>query len=338
MEEFDTSHEGVQFHIGSNASTNSTDGNNSLGIASGGGGSGSGSGKQPRNKPKKQQELGNPKSSHHSNLMNSSSHNSGSHNNKMPRIPLKDIRRNYPFIFARAYNTCDREILSHCLYKYCVLDCQCIYKYIGITTSNYGADNIQIIGIEAILQFWDVFFTSVPDALFEIEENKLRVLANGCCASVSKFIFYGTKLFRLSVDSEHKAVLYKQPTSAPASSSSNPAAAGNQSPMMDEFGPLPIEGKIVQTSQISKSELNLAEQTLSKSLHDSSLISFKYDENPSELPPVHTEVDLSAPTTDFGLAETLQSPQAIILIGTFTLFINPEKRIYKFEFIHSMKQ
>jgi hypothetical protein len=214
------------------------------------------------------------------------------------KIPLKDIRRNYPHIFARAFNACEKEILRYCLTKYCMPDCLLVYKYVGPPSKWTGSDYLEIHGVDAILKFWEVFFLAFPDSIFEIEESKLRVLPTGSCSSVSKFIYFGTKVYQLSVDNEANAVIYKQPADA----LSAPLAMQGAMPAVP-----PVEGS-------------------------SRIVSMPRE--PSSNPSAAS----SAVPQDFGLAHSLEKPEVMIIIGTFSLFVNPEKQIYKIEFVHSLKQ
>lgn len=236
------------------------------------------------------------------------------------RIPLKDIRRNFVYIFARAFNTCDREILAHCLNKYCIPECVCTYKYVGIT-SPYGPDNVQIMGIEAISEFWEVLFLSMPDSVMEIQENKIRVLQNGSCASVSKFIFSATKVYKMSVDNDSHAVIYKLPSVNPEITDD---ASVNSSHSNDD-------SKIVVQNVLKKDVHLPSEPNLEKSVNSLNL-------NEGAQPNAFNTNELQSGTANsFGLGESLEKPQVLIIIGTFTIFVNPDKKIYKFEFVHSIK-
>jgi hypothetical protein len=223
------------------------------------------------------------------------------------KIPAKDIRRNYPHIFARAFNSCDKEILNYCLTKYCVPDCICNYKYIGPPRQWSGSDNLQIIGIDSILRFWEVFFLAFPDSLFQVEESKLRVLSNGSsCANISKFVYFGTKVFKLSIDNDKNTVLFKQNISSPSPTPGQTLISP----------PPPI---LPQTSSL-ENDTKFVSQGIPKEGF------------------VPTSGGNAHQAKDFGLEKSLEKHETTILIGSFSLFINADKKIYKIEFIYSMKQ
>jgi hypothetical protein len=243
------------------------------------------------------------------------------------KIPTKDIRRNYPHIFARAFNSNDKDILNYCLTKYCVPDCICIYKYVGPESEGgYVSDNVYIHGIEAIACFWFTAYLAFPDAVFEVEETKLRVLANGSCSNVSKFIFFGTKVFHFTTDGETSAVLYKQAEETPANNPDGTASL----PSLQES-----EGKIV--SQV-KTKPNTTTTTSAGTSSSSSSSSSKGDFPQQETKQDETKPIQPPQPKDFGLGESLDKPIMCIVIGTFSIFMNPEKKIYKIEFVHSLKK
>jgi hypothetical protein len=104
-----------------------------------------------------------------------------------------DIRWQISNIFTHAYNTCDRQGLLYHLTTYCTPDVSCVYKYIG-NQSPYGPMYIELFGIEAVINYWDLVFCAIPDSVFENHATKIRMLPNGKAAIVTKYMFTGTKL------------------------------------------------------------------------------------------------------------------------------------------------
>jgi hypothetical protein len=297
----------------------------------------------------------------------SSSSSSLSHHGHKPphqqRIPHKDIRREYANIFVNALNTGDHEIIEEALQKYCIPECITLCKHVGNNTSQYGGDHVEVIGLPATIQFWKVLFCAYPDSLFRIEENKIRVLTTGYASSISKFLFYGTKVYYMPSDNDHQTVVYKMDNvSLTNRQEAEDLKKGNSNEVPQQSASLAvlaeIEGKEgtglsiidgipvaaggktgveeIVCANIPKSIVKPSDYSLEKSINDISL-SKRYDGNEVPMPTI--EIDKKAvSTSDFSLGEKLEQPQNIIVIGTFTVFINPEKKIYKFEFIHSLKQ
>jgi hypothetical protein len=282
---------------------------------------------------------------------------SSSHQGHKPhhnqRIPHKDIRREYANIFVNALNTGDHEIIEEALQKYCIPECITLCKHVGNNTSQYGGDHVEVIGLPATIQFWKVLFCAYPDSLFRIEENKIRVLTTGYASSISKFLFYGTKVYYMPSDNDHQTVVYKmdsdslnnrqtedlknkgnnQPNDQSAVAASLAVLAeieGKEGTGVNIVGGIPVAsgGKTgveeIVCANIPKSIVKASDYSLEKSINDISL-SKRYDGN--EIPMPTIEIDKNAAsTTDFSLGEKLEQPQSIIVIGTFTVFINPSKK------------
>lgn len=214
------------------------------------------------------------------------------------RIPDDDIRRRLAPIFADAYNKCDASLFDQLLVKYSIPDCVVVYKYAG-GNNPYGVNYAEIIGREAVVAFWDTLFCSIPDAIFELHETKIRLLSTDFCSIGCKFVFTGTKLFRMSTD-DLEAVKYSR------------------------------DGKKTAIESACKA-LNQSEASASTT---------------SSTSPVPVPVDVSVDSQseaavkpkDVTLGPTLDQSIDVTLIGTLTFFVNPEKQIYKFEFIHCVKQ
>lgn len=117
-----------------------------------------------------------------------------------------DIRIHLSNIFVHGYNTYDSGSLLEMLQTYCTADLICVYKYVGIA-SPYGPMYIELLGMEAVINYWNHVFIAIPDSVFELHETKLRILPNGCCAISSNFIFTGTKILEITPDS-HESVVY----------------------------------------------------------------------------------------------------------------------------------
>lgn len=152
-------------------------------------------------------------------------------NNPKIFIPKNDKRRTYAKVFADAFNSCDVKTLFKYLETYCTKDCLLIQQCIG-KENPFIPKYVEVVGINAILEFWRSLFMTVPDALMVMLESKLRVKhirpqvvainsnSSGSSARevtkgerhagpdtvevsciVSSFSFTGTKLYQFSTDS-----------------------------------------------------------------------------------------------------------------------------------------
>jgi hypothetical protein len=281
----------------------------------------------------------------------------GSSSKQKVRIPLKDPRRSYAHIFAKAFNTCEREVLKYCLSKYCIEDCTCVYKYVGLN-SPYGADHVKILGTDAILKFWEVLFLSMPDAVFEIQEHKMKVLTNGSCAIVAKFIFHATKVYYMSTDHDQNALIYldkaqattQQQTLSPIKIEpkvgETETGKKNEHPQPDESQDqtqvnenAKDQGGVTSTKPVVSKPRVLCNSTLKGTNNPSPpVIPLMPSMDQLNLNSMATSPDIPNPSRAFGLGASIPRPQVLIIIGTFTCFVNVDKKIYKFEFIHSVKE
>jgi hypothetical protein len=123
-------------------------------------------------------------------------------------LPPEDLRLRLASIFADGYNTQTKSVLKDLLQTYCYENCLAIYKYIG-NENPYGAKYVELQGIEAIGNYWELVFCAIPDSVYDLEETKVRVLRNHHSAIVAKFIFSGTKMFSMSSD-EYESIVYTE--------------------------------------------------------------------------------------------------------------------------------
>lgn len=143
-------------------------------------------------------------------------------------IAENDIRSQYAQIFTDAFNTMGHADLHKLLSTYCTEECFAVYKYIGNPNPVYGPVYCELVGIDAICNYWHAIFSALPDSVFEMQESKVRALPNGSCAIVLKFIFSGTKIFKISADSHETVVYADHPQSTTASESKFSGAVGQQ--------------------------------------------------------------------------------------------------------------
>jgi hypothetical protein len=308
------------------------------------------------------------------------------------KLSSSDIRRKYHNIFARAFNTCERDILESVLTKYCVPECMAFYKYVGLPEKNegisffflfpsfisyflcdlcffvsfltfrlislrstlgfsfllIGGTNVQINGVEAILKFWLLLFTAIPDSVFEIHENKIRILSNGSSVSISKFLYYGTKILKLPTDDDHQSVIYSRSgpgtgvimdtkpkkEEKPSFSSFHAGEEEENSSGKKIDDSNVIITQVLKTSVPEVASSTRLEENLGKALTDITLSNTYSVTHSTPL------IDIKNPNhqvNEFEIRESLTAPMKLIKIGTFSIFINAEKKIYKFEFIHSVK-
>ena len=237
-----------------------------------------------------------------------------------PKIPMGDIRREYGFLWSRAMNTCDKDILGMCLDKYCTADVTCSYKYVGVRFP-YGCEDINIVGKEALLKFWEIIILSAPDGVFQIQENKFRVLSNGACANISKYVYNCTKIFWMSIDEAEKTVLYKKDGDSSKKEVSSFFEQDEANILSASVPKTPLNANVTPASVMGKKP---------------GLSAYRYSAQQHAVPNFSTQ-KIQVPSEDFGLGGSLETPVRLIFIGTMTLFINPEGRVYKFEFMHSLK-
>jgi hypothetical protein len=121
-------------------------------------------------------------------------------------LPADDLRLRLASIFADGYNTQTKSVLMDILRTYCYDNCLAVYKYIG-NENPYGGKYVELQGIEAIGNYWELLFCAIPDSVYDIEETKVRILRNHHSAIVAKFIFTGTKMFSMSSD-EYESIVY----------------------------------------------------------------------------------------------------------------------------------
>jgi hypothetical protein len=253
-------------------------------------------------------------------------------------ISLDDIRRQYAHIFAEAFNGMDRHELLELLYRYATPSCLAVYKYVGNPNPIYGPSYCELHGVEAIANYWHAIFCAVPDSVFEVQENKLRVLAasssigggNGLaqgevapvapCAIVMKFIFSGTKIFKISADN-HSSVIYSDHDAL------SPQFQGSNEDADDVIGGQPSESAATPTDWLSSvlgedlsSENNSADE-------DASGVGSMAGQKATRRL-LHNQL---------GLDGCLEKSVPMTLLGTMTFFAGSDKKIYKIEVVYCVR-
>lgn len=216
-------------------------------------------------------------------------------------IPSDDVRRQYAVVFAEGFNSMDKNGLRDLLYKYANPECVAVYKYVGNPNPLYGPVYCQLVGLDAIANYWTAIFSAVPDSVFEMQENKLRALPSGYCAIVMKFIFSGTKIFRISADN-HESVLYSNHDPDAVRSGDSVVSA-----MSDHTASFPA-GLMSSTP---------APQQFTEEQYRESAVSKRTDT---------LKVD-----------GCLERSVPITLLGTMTFYTHPDKQIHKIEVVYCVR-
>jgi hypothetical protein len=368
------------------------------------------------------------------------------------RLPLSDIRRTYSSLFITAMNSTDPVVLEEFFRKYCTSNLMMLLKYVGPTTASYFGDHVEVMGLETNIQVFPSILASFPDLIFKVLENKIRVIKNGYSSSISKYLFWGTKLFELPTDNDYQSLIYSGlPSSSSAASASAytfttpvplyPSSSLTQSisssipssslasshsstfvmPLPPVSSPLTSSDRLTATSisdkscslsvtsleedesdqtdsidndlqynntsnhnsnlparlrggnssdmnsndishclncsdsnnngntvcdhsnniicaKIPKSFVSSSEFTLKKHLKNLCL-SKRYDDLSKPITDQPTiNLENTVTTSSFTVGDAIPDPQRVIIVGTINILINPDKQIYKIEFIHSLKQ
>jgi hypothetical protein len=281
------------------------------------------------------------------------------------RLPLSDIRRTYSSLFYSAMNSTDPVVVEDFFRKYCSSNLMILLKYVGPTTASYFGDHVEIVGLETNIQVFPTILASFPDLIMKVVDNKIRVIKNGYCSSISKYLFWGTKLFELPVDNDYQSLIYSGGASSssvpsdncvplsisasfPSSHSSSVVLAAplnDNNPDSNHNGNsgIPNNSSVCESinivcAKVPKSSVSSSEFSLKKHLKNQCL-SKRYDDlakPSSDLPTISLENTIT--TNSFVLGDPVPDPQRIIAVGTINILINPDKLIYKIEFIHSLKQ
>ncbi|RYG68824.1 hypothetical protein EON64_04285 [archaeon] len=225
------------------------------------------------------------------------------------KIPKNDVRRSYPLIFKDAFNACDGDIFEALLTKHCTENCGAFYRYVG-TNNPYGDfDHMEAVGIPAIAAYWGAIFSAVPDSLFDIVETKFRLLPNRQTSIVCKFLYSGTKVYKLATDDTKSSVIYVQ-------------KSGSNAGSVDR-GDMSVDGVSVDGSDDMNSVAAPTIRTLPGRGEPAKVV-FSTDDKQDERP--------------FHEGAYMAEPQRVAIIGTFTLYTNNEQKIFRFEFIFSVRQ
>jgi hypothetical protein len=253
-----------------------------------------------------------------------------------PKLPTGDIRLNMMNIWIRGFNSCDAELMSKNLVKYCVPDLLCLYKFVG-KSNPHGPDNIELMGREAVLSFWETTFQTCPDFVMKAFETKTRLSATtGYCYSSCNCIFHCTKLQSWSVDNDYHFIAYNDPSGAIVSQ----PVPSSEKEVVDVAS---INSSNVLCVQVPKTNpVDTTEDKLSESLLAVSLTKEAFgSEFPLPLASpklINKVVSNQQPPTPITIGHSFTEPQKVIFIGTLTIYMNPDKKVYKMEVIHSLKE
>jgi hypothetical protein len=276
-----------------------------------------------------------------------------------PKLLSNDIRLNMMNIWITGFNSCDAELMAKNLAKYCVPDCLCLYKFVG-TSNPHGPDNIELMGREAILSFWETTFKTCPDFVMKAFEIKFRLSSTtGYCYSSCNCIFHCTKLQSWSVDSDFHFIAYNDASSANARDSPS-ADRTSSSPSSSLLPPLPVVSFFPTSANEATSDepsinssnvlclqvprTNIIDTSGDKLSESLLAVSITKEAFGSELPvPLVSPTLISKAASDqsptrMTVGPSYTEPQKVIFIGTLTIYMNPDKKVYKMEVIHSLKQ
>lgn len=220
------------------------------------------------------------------------------------KIPKDDVRRCIPSVFKEAFNSCEKDKFHNILKKYCVEGCSAMYKYVGTNNPFSSSDHTEVLGLDAVSAFWESIFNAVPDSLFDIVETKFRLLPNKKSSIVCKFLYSGTKVFRLCTD-EKNCIIY----------TSNVGEVLQQCPAVTTAD---TDAVVAATSSICSSDG--PPQVLMAEVQRA---------NPTRIDPETQKL--------FNLGTYLAQPQKVAIIGTLTFYTDANNKICRFEFIFSVK-
>eukprot|EP01031_Cornospumella_fuschlensis_P039534 gene39534-48132_t len=221
------------------------------------------------------------------------------------KIPKNDIRRSYPLIFKDAFNACDGDAFESLLTKHCVENCGAFYRYVGANNPYGDFENMEIVGIPAIATYWGAIFSAIPDSLFDIVETKFRLLPSKQTCIVCKFLYSGTKVYKLATDDTKTSVVYVQKTGGSV-----------------DGGDMSVDCASVDGG--ANDTMSVASASSARSNGESSKVVISTGQQQDERP--------------FREGAYMAKPQKVALIGTFTLYTNSDNKIYRFEFIFSIRQ
>ena len=235
------------------------------------------------------------------------------------KLSDSDVRTKFAGIFCEAFNNFDKVEFSKILQQHCEPDLLVIYEYVG-AVNPYGPKYIEIKGLDTAVVFWDSMLTAIPDSRFDIHgANKYKVLPNAFISIVSTFTFVGTQVYTVNGMHNNKdksVVLSTSSSNNAADSPSATAAAGANS-----------TGVITTTLP---SDNNVTEQKKSKTKTSKSTTAAAAASKASLTNSDHA-------TTEFHIERAAMTTIHVTVIGTLTYYVNPDKKIYRISFVHSVK-
>mmetsp|Transcript_40226 Transcript_40226/g.80013 ORF Transcript_40226/g.80013 Transcript_40226/m.80013 type:complete len:384 (-) Transcript_40226:17-1168(-) len=237
-----------------------------------------------------------------------------------------DIRTKYVGIFANLFNNFDPRRLPVVANKYCTEDLLVIYEFVGVSPFG-GPSYIEVRGVEALTLFWDNVISIVPDALFRIHSTKYKVLPNNFISIVSGYTFRGTKMFSMPVMDMHqeKVVLSMGKPDAMNSTVGASTGAGTGTSVGT------AAGSHINGNSISTSSSNVPSHRMGNNTNGDTLI--------LSLPAEDVENSPLIPNTNIhcGVERSKLVPMGASLVGTMTLYVNPENKVHRISFIYAIK-
>jgi len=208
------------------------------------------------------------------------------------------------------------------------------------TTGNPCGPNYRdVTGLNPVLSWLEaIMVTAVPDAVVQLQDSKLRVRPDKSSYLLCKYTFNGTQISKIEPVGGPSGGKSDPTSTASATNTSitNTAAdAPNTTAELSKDAPVTIEPetKRTRTETGSKpSTTTTTNTTNTTNTTSTNTTTPKSRKRSAEAPPVSDNVD-KGPYEVTGLLETTHK---MSIVGTLIIHINPEKRIFRFEYIQKL--
>mmetsp|Transcript_92251 Transcript_92251/g.180731 ORF Transcript_92251/g.180731 Transcript_92251/m.180731 type:complete len:343 (+) Transcript_92251:128-1156(+) len=216
------------------------------------------------------------------------------------QLDASDVRTKYIEIFADMLNNFEKSTFPTLAGKYCTNDLIVIWEVVG--ENPYGHPSyMEVRGVETFSKFWENVTHMVPDALFRIHSTKYKVLPNNYISIVSGYTFAGTKMYGMrGIEMHDEKVVISM-------------------------------GKpdVINDGTSSKFHFN------SGNSNGDSLVASRPEEDDDDIKST-SSVPNSKHACDVEYSNLIGLSMSII--GTLTLYVNPENKVHRISFVYSMRK
>ena len=185
-------------------------------------------------------------------------------------------------------------------------------------------------GLSPVLSWLEaIMVTAIPDAVMQLQDSKLRVRPDKSSYLLCKYTFNGTQISKIEPVGGPAGAKSDAASTSTAINGSAASTTSNTATEPAKDVPVTIEPETKRTRTETGSKPSTNTNSTSNNTNTTAPKSRKRS---AETPPVSDNVDKGP----YEATELLETTHKMSIVGTLIIHINPDKRIFRFEYIQKL--